>query len=335
MSLTTSGAERRQRPQLLQTFSAGHKNSILTPARICNHFPMRPIALTIAGSDSGGGAGIQADLRVFALLGVHGATAITCLTAQNRKAVSRIQAVSPKMVRAQLEAVFAESAPNAAKTGMLYSAGIVREIVSFLKCAPPIPLVVDPVMIATSGASLLQGGALKILQTQLLPLAALVTPNRAEAEVLVGREIRSPEDLRAAARSIHSRFGCAALVKGGHLPATNDSIDILFDGQNEWMLSAPRVRGVRLHGTGCVYSAAITAALAKGKPLAVAVQIGKDFVTRHILASRSSPWDSLIGTGSVEAPSATNAAVRAAFRGRRGQGSSTKSAPPSSVSSGS
>src|SRR5581483_2272499 len=225
-----------------------------------------PVALTIAGSDSGGGAGIQADLRTFALLGVHGASAITCLTAQNRRAVTRIETVSPRMVRAQLAAVFAEaSPPRAAKTGMLYSASLVQEVARFMKRHREVPLVVDPVMIATSGRPLLQPDALEVLRRQLLPLAALVTPNRDEAEVLSGPRVRAPEEMREAARRIFGQFGCAALVKGGHVAAGGDSVDILFDGASEWMLSAPRAHGVRLHGTGCAYSAAIVAGLARGE----------------------------------------------------------------------
>jgi hydroxymethylpyrimidine kinase/phosphomethylpyrimidine kinase len=246
--------------------------------------PETTTALTIAGSDSGGGAGIQADLRTFTLAGVRGATVITCLTAQNQSAVSRIEPVSPIMIRAQLESVFAENPPTAAKTGMLYSSAIISEIARFLRNRPRIPLVVDPVMVSTSGRRLLQLDAIAVLRRELLPLAALVTPNRSEAEVLTGGKIRSPEDLRAAARSIYAAFGCAVLVKGGHLPATNDAIDILFDGKNEWMLSAKRVRGVRLHGTGCVYSAAITAAFAKCASLSSAASYGKRVITETIHA---------------------------------------------------
>jgi len=247
-----------------------------------------PVALTIAGSDSGGGAGIQADLRTFALLGVHGASAITCLTAQNRRAVTRIETVSPRMVRAQLAAVFAEaSPPRAAKTGMLYSASLVQEVARFMKRHREVPLVVDPVMIATSGRPLLQPDALEVLRRQLLPLAALVTPNRDEAEVLSGPRVRAPEEMREAARRIFGQFGCAALVKGGHVAAGGDSVDILFDGASEWMLSAPRAHGVRLHGTGCAYSAAIVAGLARGESLLSAVARAKQFITEMIHVPRA------------------------------------------------
>ena len=246
-------------------------------------------ALTIAGSDSGGGAGIQADLRTFALAGVRGASVITCLTAQNRTRVSRIEAVTRQIIRAQLEAVFAEAPPGAAKTGMLYSAEIVREVARFMRRSPKIPLVVDPVMISTSGRRLLQIEAVEVLKRELLPVAALVTPNRVEAEVLTGIKIETPEDMRAAARLIYGAFGSAALVKGGHVEGTNEAIDILFDGTSEWMFSAPRARNVRLHGTGCTYSAAITAGLARGQSLSEAVSWGKQFVTEAIFSGVMSP----------------------------------------------
>src|SRR3954452_1832869 len=157
-----------------------------------------PVALTIAGSDSGGGAGIQADLKTFAALGVHGTSAITCITAQNPKRVLGIQACRPEIVRQQLEAVFAELPPAAVKTGMLYSAQIIRVIVNHFKRTPHPPLIVDPVMISTSGASLLKPNAIKIIQTELLPLATLVTPNLDEAALLIGKNLRSVEDLRYA-----------------------------------------------------------------------------------------------------------------------------------------
>src|SRR5262245_5661488 len=170
-----------------------------------------PIALTIAGSDSGGGAGIQADLKTFAAIGVHGTSAITCLTAQNPKGVRGIQPCTPKMLRQQIEAVFAELRPQACKTGMLFSAELVN-VVAELE-----GLVVDPVMIATSGARLINEAAITAVKKRLLPRAKLATPNLQEAEVLIGKCIASETDLRLAARQIYESFGCAALVKGGHL----------------------------------------------------------------------------------------------------------------------
>jgi hydroxymethylpyrimidine/phosphomethylpyrimidine kinase len=248
-----------------------------------------PVALTIAGSDSGGGAGIQADLKTFAALGVHGASAIACLTAQNPKRVLAIEPCSPKILRQQIEAVFEELNLTAVKTGMLFSAQNISVVAKFfgnsqLKIKNS-KLVVDPVLISTSGANLLQPAALKVLTKKLLPLAALVTPNLDEAKILAQQEISSPEDLRSAARKIHSRFGCAVLVKGGHLKNSRMAIDVFFDGETELLLSAPFVKGVSTHGTGCTYSAAICAALALGHGLPHAVEIGKNFITAAIADS--------------------------------------------------
>ncbi len=246
-----------------------------------------PIALTIAGSDSGGGAGIQADLRTFAALGVHGTSAITCLTAQNPKGVSAIQAARPAMVRAQIEAVFAELRPAAVKTGMLFDTAIIREVVDFwgkLGDARP-PLIVDPVMVATSGARLLKPAALRAMQAELLPLATLVTPNLDETEILVASKVKSVEDMRAAARTIHQHWHCAVLVKGGHLRGLREAVDIFYDGEAELMLSVPFVRGVSTHGTGCTYSAAIAAGCALGHPLPQAVRLAKESITRAIAGS--------------------------------------------------
>ena len=248
-----------------------------------------PIALTIAGSDSGGGAGIQADLKTFASLGAHGACAITCLTAQNPRRVLGIQPCPPEMVRRQIEAVFAELRPDAVKSGMLFSAEIIRVVVKFFQRWPrrsrP-PLVVDPVMIATNGARLLKASAVDVLQSELLPLAALATPNLPEAEVLVGRKLRTLEDLRLAAKTIRRRFGCAALVKGGHLRGGREAADIFFDGRTELLLTAPFIRGVSTHGTGCTYSAAVTAFLARGQSLPDAVVSAKEHITQAIARSR-------------------------------------------------
>ena len=248
-----------------------------------------PVALTIAGSDSGGGAGIQADLKTFAALGVHGASAIACLTAQNPQHVLAVEPCSPKMLRQQIEAVFAELNPAAVKTGMLFSAQNIRIVADFFSNSQfairNSKLVVDPVMIATSGARLLQPAAEKVLCEKLLPLATLVTPNLAEAEMLAGQKITGLEAMRGAARKIQARFGCAVLVKGGHLKNSREATDIFYDGQTELLLSAPFVIGVRTHGTGCTYSAAIGAALALGHDLPHAVEIGKNFITDAIANS--------------------------------------------------
>ena len=244
-----------------------------------------PVALTIAGSDSGGGAGIQADLKTFAALGVHGASAITCVTAQNPRRMTCVGACRPDIVRKQIEAVFAELRPAAVKTGMLYSAEIIREVVDFFR-RKRVALVVDPVMVATSGARLLKPAAIKVLEKELLPLAALVTPNVHEAAALTGMTVRSVEDMRRAARELKRRFGCAALVKGGHLPGMKEAVDIFYDGRVELLLTAPFVKGLRTHGTGCVYSAAVAGNLALGADLPVAVGRAKEHITRAIAGCR-------------------------------------------------
>jgi hydroxymethylpyrimidine/phosphomethylpyrimidine kinase len=240
------------------------------------------VALTIAGSDSGGGAGIQADLKTFAALGVHGTSAITCVTAQNPAGVRGIQACRPGMVRLQIEAVFQEMRPAAVKTGMLFSAHIIRVVAAFFSRGSRPPLIVDPVMVATSGARLLQPSAVKALQNELLPLATLVTPNRDEAAILIGKALNTPDDLRAAAREIKARYGCAALVKGGHLTGLKEAADVFFDGRTELLLTAPFIRGVSTHGTGCTCSAAIAGYLALGCDLADAAGKAKEYVTQAI-----------------------------------------------------
>ena len=244
------------------------------------------VALTIAGSDSGGGAGIQADLKTFAALGVHGTSAVTCVTAQNPRLVAGIQPIRADMVRRQIEAVFNELPPAAVKTGLLYSAALITVVAKFYSQRKRPPLVVDPVMVATSGAVLLTPSAIQVLKAQLLPLAMLVTPNLPEAEILSGGKLRTLEDLREAAREIHRRFGCPALVKGGHLRGLQEATDVFYDGRKETLLRAPFVRGVSTHGTGCTYSAAIAAWLARGSDLPAAIERAKRFVTRAIAGSR-------------------------------------------------
>ena len=249
-----------------------------------------PVALTIAGSDSGGGAGIQADLKTFAALGVHGTSAIACLTAQNPRQILGIEAVSAKMLRLQIEAVFAELPPQAVKTGMLFSTQNVSAVADFFSNSKlktqNLKLIVDPLMVSTSGTRLLQPAAEKRLREKLLPLAALVTPNLAEAEILAGVKITTPEQMRAAARILHSRYGGAVLLKGGHLKGSREAVDIFYDGETELLLSAPFVKGVATHGTGCTYSAAICAALALGHDLPEAVGLAKDYITDAIAGSR-------------------------------------------------
>jgi hydroxymethylpyrimidine/phosphomethylpyrimidine kinase len=258
--------------------------------------PPLPVALTIAGSDSGGGAGIQADLKTFASLGVHGTSAITCITAQNPDGVRGIQACSVEIVRGQMEAVFDALPPAAVKTGMLYSAPIIRVVAELFRRRQCLPLVVDPVMVSTSGAQLLKPAAVKVLRTELLPLATLVTPNLDEAEILVGEKLRSVEDLRAAARALQKRFGCAALVKGGHLRGLKEAVDIFYDGRQELLLSAPFIRGVSTHGTGCTYSAAIAGHLARGCSLPLAVLRAKEYITQAIAQSQTAAAYTLLNS---------------------------------------
>jgi len=241
-----------------------------------------PVALTIAGSDSGGGAGVQADLKTFAALGVHGTSAITCITAQNPKEIRGLQASRSPIVRQQIEAVFAELPPRAVKTGMLFSTGIIRVVINLFKGHQGPPLIVDPVMVATSGARLLKPSALKLLQRELLPIATLVTPNADETEILTRKKMRTVEDLRWAAREIKSQYGCAALIKGGHLKGLREAIDIFYDGKTELLLSAPFIPGVSTHGTGCTYSAAIAGYLALGCDLLHAVELSKNYITQAI-----------------------------------------------------
>jgi hydroxymethylpyrimidine/phosphomethylpyrimidine kinase len=193
--------------------------------------------------------------------------------------------------------VFAELKPAAVKTGMLFSAALIRVVIeSFRRRSAP-PLVVDPVMVATSGARLLKPTAIAILQKELLPLATLVTPNLDEAEIMVGRRLRSVEELRHAAKEIQQRFGCAALVKGGHLRGLAEAVDVYNDGRSEWLLTAPFVAGVSTHGTGCTYSAAITANLAMGRSLLDSVSAAKNFITDAIGKSRRIAHHQVLGWG--------------------------------------
>ena len=211
-----------------------------------------PIALTIAGSDSGGGAGIQADLKTFAALGVHGVSVLTCVTAQNPRRVLAIEPCRPPIVRLQLAAVFEELRPTAAKTGMLYSRTLIELAAEWVR-KHRLAVVVDPVMVSSSGRPLLGPGALGVLCRRLLPLATLITPNLNEAQVLTETRLGSVEDMRVAAKRLHQRFGSAVLVKGGHLKGWREAVDIFYDGKDELLLSAPFVRGIRTHGTGCTY----------------------------------------------------------------------------------
>lgn len=230
-----------------------------------------PAVLTIAGSDSGGGAGIQADLKTFMALGVYGASAITCVTAQNPDGVAGIAALAPRLVALQIRQVCWGFPIAAAKTGMLYSAAIIRAVARTVEELKIPNLVVDPVMVATSGARLLQPEAVRALRAALLPLARLITPNLPEAEALLDRRIATREEAAAAAAELSREFGTACVVKGGHL-AGREVWDVLADGRRLWVFKTPRVAARETHGTGCTFSAAAAALLARGRTLADAVQ---------------------------------------------------------------
>jgi len=217
-----------------------------------------PRCLTIAGSDSGGGAGIQADLKAFAAAGCHGTSAIVALTAQNTTGVSAVHELPPAFVLAQLEAVFSDIGVDAAKTGMLFSAPIVATVAEYL-AAHPVPLVVDPVMVASSGARLLREDAVDTLVTRLFPLAAVITPNLMEAEALVGS---GPHD--ELSRRLHELGPAAVIVTGGH---GDEAEDTLFDGDRITHIPVPRHESGATHGAGCTHSATLAACLARGMPL--------------------------------------------------------------------
>jgi hydroxymethylpyrimidine/phosphomethylpyrimidine kinase len=240
------------------------------------------VALTVAGSDSGGGAGIQADLKTFRAHGVFGTSAITCITAQNPVRVSAVQPIDPRLVEEQMDRIFEAFPVGAAKTGMLYDAGIIDAVAHGFARRKFAKLVVDPVMVASSGAMLLKNNAVTALTSKLFPHAAVVTPNLAEAEVLARRTIRTLDDLRLAARALTDKYGVPFLVKGGHLPGANRAVDVLFDGKRLYEYGAAIVRNIKTHGTGCTFSAAIAANLALGHDLTGSIARAKRFVTAAI-----------------------------------------------------
>lgn len=238
-----------------------------------------PVALTIAGSDSSSGAGIQADLKTFNALGVYGLSAVTCVVAEIPGKVTRIEPVGADMVREQVQ-VLAKNFPIAAiKTGLLYSAEIISTVAKSIVDLPrKVPLIVDPVITATGGDPLLEANAIEIYQRELFPLASLVTPNLDEAAQLLGRKIQDRQSMERAGNELARKFKTAILLKGGHL-AGKDAVDLLFANGKFSEFSTPFVRGVATHGTGCTYSAAITAGLAAGKSLKDSIAEAKKFVT--------------------------------------------------------
>jgi hydroxymethylpyrimidine/phosphomethylpyrimidine kinase len=245
-----------------------------------------PVVLSIAGSDSSAGAGVQADLKTFSSLGVYGLTAVTCVVAEIPGQISRIEPVSTDLVSEQI-AVLGRNFPiAAAKTGLLYTAEIVeavaRSIADLLaNSATPFPLVIDPVITATSGDRLLEPGAIELYESKLFPLATLITPNIDEAEKLLGQKIDDRQSMEKAARALARKYRVSILLKGGHA-AGSSAIDLLFADGKITEFAAPFVRGVATHGTGCTYSAAITASLASGLSLEQAIGRAKKFVTASI-----------------------------------------------------
>jgi hydroxymethylpyrimidine/phosphomethylpyrimidine kinase len=260
-----------------------------------------PVVLSIAGSDSGGGAGIQADLKTFQAFGTFGTTAITAITVQNTLGVTGVHPVPLETVRAQIAAVADDLSPRACKTGMLATAALARVVAEAIREHELGAYVLDPVMVATSGDRLLEVEAERAILEELLPLAALVTPNLDEASILVGRPVRTEEEMASAAAELVERGAGAALLKGGHLPGS-ELVDILFDGRQWRRWRRPRLETRSTHGTGCTLSAGIAAGLAWGRPLERAVEQALDFVHRALLNAPGlgrghGPLNHLVGTG--------------------------------------
>ncbi len=239
-------------------------------------------ALTIAGSDSGGGAGIQADLKTMTMNGVFGMSAITALTAQNTTGVTGIMEVTPEFLEQQLDAVFTDIYPDAVKTGMVSSTELIKVIARKLKQYDAKNIVVDPVMVATSGAKLISDDAIDTLKEYLLPLATVITPNIPEAEVLSEKTIASEEDMVIAAKDIYEKYGCAVLCKGGH--QINDANDLLYDEKGPQWFYGKRICNPNTHGTGCTLSSAIASNLAKGMTMEEAVKDAKDYISGALAA---------------------------------------------------
>ena len=243
--------------------------------------PMRT-ALSIAGSDSSGGAGIQADIKTMSANGVYAMTAVTALTAQNTTGVTDILDSTPAFLSAQLDAVFTDIFPDAVKIGMVSSAELISVIAQKLRQYNARHIVVDPVMVATSGSRLLREDAVEALKTEILPLAEVATPNIPEAEILADMPIRTPADMENAARSISEKYGCAVLCKGGH--DLNDANDLLWrDGAGHWF-NGRRIDNPNTHGTGCTLSSAIASNLAKGMALEDAVRRAKEYISGALAA---------------------------------------------------
>jgi hydroxymethylpyrimidine/phosphomethylpyrimidine kinase len=237
-------------------------------------------ALTIAGSDSGGGAGIQADLKTFAAFGVYGTSVITAVTAQNTVGVQGVYELPPEFVALQIDSVLTDIGTDAVKTGMLPNSQIIEVVCEKIKAYRLSKFVIDPVMISTSGYRFISNEAFRTLVEKLIPLAYLVTPNLSEAEVIAEIKIETTRDMELAAQKIKDKGATNVIVKGGHL--SGDAIDVLFDGRAFIYYGSERLQTKNIHGTGCTFSAAITAELAKGNDLQSAVKIAKDYITNAI-----------------------------------------------------
>ena len=239
-------------------------------------------ALTIAGSDCSGGAGIQADLKTMTMNGVYAMSAITALTAQNTTGVRAIQESTPDFLKQQIDAVFEDIYPDAVKIGMVASSELIRVIADRLKYYDAKNVVIDPVMVASAGSSLMKQNAVQTLITELLPISTLVTPNIPEAQVLSGMSIQNKEDMIAAAKQIGDSYHCAVLLKGGH--SINDANDLLYaDGELRWF-EGKRINNPNTHGTGCTLSSAIASNLAKGFTLTESIQRAKDYISGALAA---------------------------------------------------
>jgi hydroxymethylpyrimidine/phosphomethylpyrimidine kinase len=263
--------------------------------------PSIPSVLTIAGSDSGGGAGIQADLKTFSAHGVHGLTVITCVTAQNPSKVSGIHLCPPQMIEKQLTAIWKPFAPQAVKTGALGSAEIIQAVAQFLRKnkTRKVPLIIDPVLISGSGATLVDLAGEAALETLLLPLAALVTPNIPEAAHFAKRSIDSEKTQRSAAAFLQQKWKIPVLVKGGHGTGSNGELcDVFNDGTQELLLRSRKIRGLKTHGTGCAYSAAIAAACAMGLALSDAIEHAHVFLQGALRSSYSAGGATVLGLDS-------------------------------------
>ena len=241
-----------------------------------------PTALTIAGSDSGGGAGIQADLRTFAFHRVHGTSALTCITAQNTCGVTRVDALSPEIVTAQIDAVVSDITVHSAKLGMLLNGEIMTAIAAIIPRSPVNAWVIDPVMVSRTGAQLIDEVAITTLTQQLVPLATVLTPNRYEAQILSGTEIVTLADMEIAAQKIYGLGARTVLVKGGGMTGKLRGVDVWYDGDQLLTLTTETVETPDNHGSGCTLSAAIAANLAHGQDTLTAIKAAKDYVTQAL-----------------------------------------------------